>query len=408
MASSTPAAANTPAAAPAQVEPISANPGAVNLVTGTGLLGRLIGLKEDSGVRIGGLWIGNADYLIRGGIHPRTWSFNSLFLLDLSLDSARLLGIPGGLLSVQMLQFNGQPANDEAGAVIGYDGLTEPKPLVRTELYQLWWRQALFDDKLILRVGKTVPTLDFNNVSVPVPAEDTSLSIPAVTSLIYTPIFKNPTLIGVMPGYYNSAYGITGDFNATRNLYFKYAFYDGALGTGVQTGLREYPSFNGHHFMMGETGYTYMLDGQTLPGMLAMGGWAQTGKLSRVAGPKKQGAEGFYAFGSQRLWRRHVGVDNSGVSGFFQFGINDSSTMIADRYFGFGFTGFGLIPGRPADSIGTGLGWSWLNRRYGFRSNEAMLQAYYQMHLIGTPSFSQLSATFLIPAPVRARRARLR
>jgi len=80
-------------------------------------------------------------------------------------------------------------------------------------------------------------------------------------------------------------------------------------------------------------------------------------------------------------------VDNSGVSSFFQFGINDSSTMIAGRYFGFGFTGFGLIPGRPTDSIGTGLGWSWLNRRYGFRSNEAMLQAYYQMHLIGTTFF---------------------
>jgi carbohydrate-selective porin OprB len=39
---------------------------------------------------------------------------------------------------------------------------------------------------------------------------------------------------------------------------------------------------------------------------------------------------------------------------------------------------------RPVDSIGAGLAWSWLNRIYGFRSNEAMLQAYYQAHLIGT------------------------
>src|SRR5262245_38563950 len=53
---------------------ISANPGAVNIESGTGLLGRLIGIGADSGVRLGGLWIGNADYLVSGGVHPRTWS----------------------------------------------------------------------------------------------------------------------------------------------------------------------------------------------------------------------------------------------------------------------------------------------------------------------------------------------
>jgi porin len=231
---------------------------------------------------------------------------------------------------------------------------------------------------------------------MPVPVEDASLSIPSVTGLIYTPIFKNPTIIGVMPGYYNSAYGITADYNVTRNWYLKYAFYDGALGTGIQTGLRAYPTFNGHHFMIGETGYAYALGKNNLPGMLSMGGWAQTGKLYGP-GNQEAGAEGFYAFGSQRLWRHHMGVDNSGISGFFQFGINDSSTMIAGRYFGLGFTGFGLIPRRPADSIGTGLGWSWLNRRYGFRSNEAMLQIYYQAHLIGTTFFEPVLS--YIPNP---------
>jgi hypothetical protein len=53
--------------------------------------------------------------------------------------------------------------------------------------------------------------------------------------------------------------------------------------------------------------------------------------------------------------------------------------MIADRYFGLGLTSFGLVPERPLDSLGAGLAWSWLNRIYGFRRNEAMLQAYYQV-----------------------------
>jgi porin len=119
-----------------------------------------------------------------------------------------------------------------------------------------------------------------------------------------------------------------------------------------------------------------------MPGKLAVGGWAQTGTLEGP-GVKQNGAQGLYTFGSQRNWLRHPGIDNSGVSGFYQFGFDDSNTMIANRYFGLGFTGFGLVHGRSIDSMGVGLAWSWLNRRYGFRSNEAMLQAYYQAHLIG-------------------------
>jgi len=120
-----------------------------------------------------------------------------------------------------------------------------------------------------------------------------------------------------------------------------------------------------------------------LPGGIAVGGWHQTGKL---AAPAKElaenGASGFYTFGSQRLWSRNPGVDSSDVSGFFQFGANDSRALIADRYFGVGATGFGLVPGRPSDTVGAGLAWSWLNRNFGFRSNEMLLAAYYQAKML--------------------------
>jgi len=395
-ASSTPASSIAQALSSEQVEPISANPGATNIIPGTGLLGRLIGLDANSGVHIGGLWIGDADYLIAGGVKPRSWSFNSLLLLNLNLDAEKLLGIPGASLDAELLQFNGETANVKAGLVTGYDGLTGPKPLVRTQLYELWWRQSMFHDQLVIRVGKTVPSYDFDNVARPVPTADPSLKIPAVTGLIYTPIFKNPTLIGAQPGYYNSAYGITASFAPTKHFYFTYAFYDGALAKGIQTGLREDPVFDGHYFTIGEAGYAWAFGAHKLIGQLGIGGWAQTGELTG-GGTRQNGAEGFYAFGSQRLWRHHEGVDNSGVSGFFQFGINDSRTMIANEFFGAGFTGFGLIPRRPVDSIGAGLAWSWLNRRYGFRSNEAILAIYYQMHLIGT-SFFQPTLSY-IPNP---------
>ena len=406
VSSSTPAASSTPsssiakALSGADVQPISANPGASNLIAGTGMLGHLIGLDNIPGVRVGGLWIGNADYLFTGGVKPRTWGFNSLLFLNLNIDLQKLAGIPGASMEAELMQFNGEDSNGKAGVITAYDGLSGPKPFVRTQLYELWWRQSLFADKLIIRVGKTAPTSDFNNVTRAVPTADTSLQVPAISGLIYAPIFKNPTLIGVSPGYYNTAYGITANFAPTKNFYLTCALYDGALGRGIQTGLHEGPVFDGHYFTIGEAGYAWTLGEHKLIGIIGAGGWAQTGELYGP-GTSQNGSEGFYTFGSQRLWRRHEGIDNSGISAFFQFGINDSRTMIANEYFGAGFTGFGLIPHRPVDSIGTGLAWSWLNRRYGFRSNETILQAYYQMHLIGTSFFEPVLS--YIPNPGESR-----
>lgn len=99
VSSLTPSASSTPSSPIAQVlsanvQPISANPGASNLIPGTGLLGHLIGLEHLPGVRVGGLWIGNADYLFTGGVKPRTWGFNSALFLNLNIDLQKLASIP--------------------------------------------------------------------------------------------------------------------------------------------------------------------------------------------------------------------------------------------------------------------------------------------------------------------------
>lgn len=212
-------AAAEPTAVGSTPSGISGNIAGVNVTPGTGQLGEALGFSPDSGVRIGGVWVGNANTLLTGGEKSAQSSFNSLLVTGLNLDFARLANIPGGQFGAQFLQFNGQPTNGEAGVVTGYNGLPGPPPLVRSELYQLWWRQSLFDEKLVVRIDKSVPTYDFNNVGRPVQTRDESLMIPSVTGLIYTPAFVNTTLLGVLPGYYNSAYGITTTLAPTENLY---------------------------------------------------------------------------------------------------------------------------------------------------------------------------------------------
>src|SRR6202050_5229417 len=147
--SSTPAASSTPSTsiatllANADVQPISANPGASNIIPGTGWLGSMIGPDNIAGVRVGGAWIGTADYLFTGGVKPRTWSFNSLLFLNLNIDLEKLASIPGASIDAELMQFNGEDANGKAGVLTGYDGLPGGKPFVRPGLCGLCGRRGL-------------------------------------------------------------------------------------------------------------------------------------------------------------------------------------------------------------------------------------------------------------------------
>src|SRR3984957_7753466 len=188
---------------------ITGNPAAENQLPGTGLAGRLIHLPEDSGLRLGGLWLADANGLLSGGSQPGKWSWNSALIIGANLDAERLFTWKGASFGAQFLQFNGQNTNGQAGSVQGYNSLPGSKPLDRSELYQLWYRQTLFDNKIIFRIGKIIPTYDFNNVARPVPTQDEALSIPAVTGLLYTPVFVNPTLLGAIGGFFKSVYGAT-------------------------------------------------------------------------------------------------------------------------------------------------------------------------------------------------------
>lgn len=58
---------------------------------------------------------------------------------------------------------------------------------------------------------------------------------------------------------------------------------------------------------------------------------------------------GFYAFASQRFWYTDPGESERGISGFFQYGINNSRTLEMKQYLGLGLTAFGLT--RLRDSL---------------------------------------------------------
>src|SRR3990167_6601279 len=365
---------------------ISANIAAVNIPTGTGLLQDLIakklGIQNDYGIQFGGAWLGDINNLISGGIsNPKRWTANSLFLFGATIDTQKLMGLQGGLFGIQFLQFNGQNTNGQAGSIQGYNSLPGSPPLNRSELYQLWYRQELFNNKLFIRVGKSIPTDDFNNVIKPVPLKAADLFIPAVSSLLYTPLFVNTSLLGVIPGYYNSTYGITVSFAPIKQWYISYGGYDGNGANGVQTGLTG-PTFNGSYFNIIETGISWLLGQDNKPGDFAIGVWRHTGKIAGPPTISEKNTSGYYLFGTQRLWYRNPGLDASGISIFYQYGKNNSEALEMTQYLGGGVTAFGLVPHRENDSMGFGISLSWLNHHSFNRSTELMYQGYYQAKVV--------------------------
>jgi porin len=242
-----------------------------------------------------------------------------------------------------------------------------------------------------------------------------------VRDLIYTPSGLITTHFK-LPIYPNPAWGLALSFLPTNKFYVSYGLFDGNGAHGVQTGSKAGPEFNGYKFHIGEIGCAWRVGDQGKPGRFAAGIWGQTGMLAtgsltpdRTAPVMTHGAMGYYAFGYQRLWYRHPGMDPSGLIGFAQFGYSDTPSNTANWYAGGGLTALGLVPHRPSDTTGVGFAWSKLNSgayaglvfapnvpssytSTSLRSSELMLQAFYQMNLI--PSYVALQAAYTaIPTP---------
>lgn len=382
---------------PEKVVAISGNPASTNVgVVGTGWLGRTLGLRDEWGIKLGGMWLADTNVVVAGGVQPGAWSNNSGLVLGLGVDAEKLVGWTGASFAFQFLQFNGANTNGEAGSIAGYNGIVGLPPFNRTEVLEAWYLQEMIKDVLKMRIGRVLPTYDFGNVLRPMTLVDEDQNIPAVSGLLYSPIFVNASMIGAALGYYNPANGVTINFTPTKTFYLNLGVYDGNRYRGIQTGTYP-PMFNGYFLNMAEIGTSWLLGDGNHPGQFGIGLWRQTGQVT-VRGIIEDGTGGFYLFGSQRVaYGVNPGVRNSSISVFYQLGANDSRTLPISQYYGAGATGFGLIGDRARDSMGIGLAVSRLNQNIFQRQTEVMLQAYYQAHLFAA-TFLQPTVTY-IPTP---------
>jgi porin len=378
------------------VAAVSGNPAATTSSTGTGWLGRTLGLRDEWGIRLGGLWLADTNLVVAGGAKPGGWTNNSALFIGLEVDAEKLVAWRGASFGFEFLQFNGADTNGDAGSITGYNGIVALPPFQRSELFKAWYAQEIVKDLLKVRIGRMDPTVDFGNVLRPVTFVDKTQNIPAVSGLLFPPVFVNGSMIAAIPGYYNVGNGATVTFTPTKSFYVNLGAYDGNRARGVQTGVSP-PLFNGYYFTIGEIGTDWTLGDGHHPGQFGIGLWRQTGVIS-FGGITEDGFGGVYLFGSQRIAHGvNDRVPSSAVTVFYQFGANSSQTLPIRQYYGAGATAFGLVGSRDRDSMGFGVGVSRLNPNLFVRPTEVMFQAYYQAHLFAA-TFLQPTVTY-IPTP---------
>ena len=111
----------------------------------------------------------------------------------------------------------------------------------------------MIKDVLTMRIGRSTPSADFNNVLRPVTFTDSNENIPAVSGLLYATIFSNGSLLGALPGYYNPGNGVTVNFTPTKSFYLNLGVYDGN-NAPRHPDRPDPPQFNGYYFNIGEVG----------------------------------------------------------------------------------------------------------------------------------------------------------
>lgn len=97
---------------------ISGNPADTNFgIVGTGWFGRQLGLKDEWGVKFGGVWLADSNVIAAGGAQPDSRTNNQAFILGLGLDAEKLAQWRGASSGFQFLLFNGSDTNGQAGSV---------------------------------------------------------------------------------------------------------------------------------------------------------------------------------------------------------------------------------------------------------------------------------------------------
>ncbi len=341
---------SVPAARPA---PGSFAQFAQNLLTRDTLTGSWWGLRSNLGAH--GITplitlLQAASENFSGGIRTNRIDWRYRLDVSLTMDTKRLFAWKGGTGFVDFMAHGGQnPANDLVGELQAISAIDQNPA---TRLDQIWYRQNLLDKALWFKLGRIDTTYDFDHI------RDAQVFLNG--SFGFSPS------IFVFPSYPFSAWGGEVLWHPIPEVTLHGGLFDG----NTENTLPDVASTNPNAlenpfglFALVEESLNWRIAPHKLSGTLTLGQWYHSGSFQRYSGSSVQGAQGFYGYVDQTLWKfsHPKGHTASRIGAFLQYAwANDQLTEIDQNVSG-GLRWAGPIPGRADDNTGISATWAHLS-----------------------------------------------
>lgn len=352
---------------------------------------------DDDGTRLFGSGWGARDWLARHGLRltafdvEEVWglargglrrgaSYDGITAAALTAQTGPLLGWPDGLFNISALQIRGRSfADDRLGAlnaVSGYDAARS------TRLFELWYEQGLFGNRLAIRAG----TLDL----------DTEFLVSQNASFFLNasfgwPLSPSSDLYSGGPSWPYSAPAVRVKWNPLSPLVLMAAVSDDNPTGGPFSGGHGGDA-SGTRFSL-DTGALFIAEAQywldlarhlsgsnapALPGTWKLGALYDSATFpdqrydaagGLLAAPSSSGLplqhRGnwlAYLVVDQMIWRERVGSDKT-INLFVRAMAGAGGRNLFDREVQAGLTFDELLPGRPDDTFGIAWGVATYSRR---------------------------------------------
>lgn len=312
-------------------------------------------LMMDYGLNFNASYTSILQSNVHGGLGTGFYGASPIGVM-LTADLDLLAGLRGSTFFIDLEHFNwyngplaGSGQRDKSGSWVGDNGnFIDPTNARLNQIAQLYWSQELLDDTLNAQFGKMDANEHFS-------------SIQAAGSFIYSAVSYTPTLNQFLPTYPNEATALQLIWTLNNTVTGSFGWFDGtsaAFPSGPATGPRGPATFfdnAGHWFFITQWDANWSLS-DTQPGTIGLGAWLQTGN-TLTAGNSAAGVNdvpGFYVQWQQTIWApdAQTADNNGGLAGFGQFGWSDPDKNPVHWSIMAGLNATGIIPGRPADSIG--------------------------------------------------------
>ena len=366
------------------------------------------------GLNFGATWIGDNITNVSGGTSRGAIHFGR-FDFSVDGDLEKLVGWTGGKFYANTLVLYGRGLS--RNYVHNLATISEIEALPETRLYNAYFEQSFFNNKLNIRIGQQAADVEFF---------DSQTDDLFINGTFGWPAVKASNLPAGGPAPPIAVPGIRVKADLSEQITVFGAVFNGSAarpGDGDPQ-LRDNHGLafrvNDPPWLIGQVRFNYDIDvgGRPLAGNFTPGGWYHKGSFddqrftaqgSSIADPsgtgianKLRGNFGIFAVVEQTLYRppsvteKGVSASLPGVTAFVRVAYSPPDRNLIDFYVDGGIGVSGLVPGRPIDRFGVAVAYMRisdaarnLDRDSQFfnglpspvRSNETLIEMIYEAHI---------------------------